>query len=375
MFSLFTNYKPDEYRSLSNVPEWFNVERVVSYNVKKVRDYMRSIENAGLTENNMLIDIIRLLCPDVNMADIDFYNIVSRDYLAASNKVGICSELNNGRVYKDLIYKNSQEVFVAVKKEVYFRKVEERWRNYCPIRIIYTEDVDLNYECRLKTKDMKNSLVVYEIDIPRYLLMFKKWAEERISNSKSTHPLIFLTEFVLPNMLLESINLIIFNRFMYFVKNGEKSEIRTNTRNLPFYYTDMCPFIDKILKRLVKLFGERSMTLGRLLNSIPTIKLNPIYPREMLFYLRLNFSTFSIKTKWLPMCTRLRYLKDLTFLIGQKGINYNKDIYRSLQRQLLRVKNRDIVLNQAITNGHNEEIINDLEYLRSLLFDTFKIRL
>lgn len=375
MFSLFTNYNPDVYRSLSNVPEWFNIERVVSYNVKKVREYMRSIENAGLVENNILIDLIRLLCPDINLDDVDFYNIVSRDSLAAANKVGFCSELNSGKVHKNVIYKNSQEIFVTVKKEVYFRRIEERWRDYCPIRIIYTEDLDLNYECRLKTKDMKNSLVVYEVDVPRYLIMFKKWAEERRRHEKSTHPLVFLTEFVLPNMLLESINLIIFNRFMFFVKNGDKAEIKTNTRNLPFYYTDMCPLIDKALKRLATLFKERSMTLGRLLNSIPTIKLNPLYPREMLYYLRLTFSMFSIKTKWLPMCTRLRYLKDLTYLIGPKGINYNKDIYRALQRQLLRVRNRDIVLNPEITNGHNEEIINDLEYLRSLLFDTFKIRL
>lgn len=335
MFEIFNNYKKDKYPRITYYPEMRYISNQMSFNVKIISTYARSVEQFTNRTNNVLYKLISSFNTDISLSPYDYYMKTRVLSKFKGNVLGFVSDLSIGTVYRDQFYKNSYEVFYTLDSELNIPYVASNWRELVPFRIVLSPVSNLNYECRPLYQDIEDSLAVYEVDINLLMMMFYYWAKERRSNSRSTDPSVFLNQFVYPNSLKESMNLVIWNMLTNKLNNPDFDPKTKTNKVYPVYTVDIGYRLDAVIKAYISNFTNTGYLLGRTINSCPTFNYENKNNDEMLYYLRTNINPMYRNTRWLLWVSRLPFFITLLKLIKDKGLKFNLDIFRSYQKDFL----------------------------------------
>lgn len=372
MLEYFNQYQVGQYRGLRQYPKLNIVNKIVNGNLQTVLKYHRRVNYHSIKTINVLTDLIFQLSEHIEYDDFNFYQHINEKALNMSHKLGLTTIRGPGKSFKDILYKNSTSYIIYTSKLVDLNKIKERWRYYIPLRLIYNQDHDIDYEARDGYKDLNHGVCFFELDVVRMLMMYKYWFKFRRSLDLPPVPSIFITQFVYPNMLLESLNLNLFNRFITYVKNGVDYKIDVSKQKYPFYLMHIEDPLDKELKDYFSQYQNSKTQLGRLINSLPVFSILKNRPNEMLAFLRTRVPSKIRQTSWFLWYSRLPYIRYLLEFLGEEGLKYNIGFFRSFQREFLLYRSNGILRMKDMPEHFQAEVDDHMDYILTNILPNLK---
>lgn len=330
------------------------ITKIIEYHGNRVR---------AVNNSHLLVRLIKLLSPfKFNMDFFDYFKYVDSNAKYYTKQLGIVSNINNGLVLENIFYKNnSYEVLLYSNRTFDIFDMEYNWDNYFPIRVIYTSEREYDFHLLDGSKmKLEPDLTVLEINIPMLMLQYKQWALEKDREGNSTSPAIFLCQVVFPSILVTMIDMITWNRFIY--RNDGIQSIEQYRVKHPFHILDLTPGIDDILDNVHNDVSNVSQYLDKVLMSIPTI-----YYKDMTKTLFIANPFPTKQSEWVVWLARLRTIRGILNLLGEKGIARNRSIVNSLPFEIRRLKNNSTNLFRIIPYDLKDICREDIEYIGSIL--------
>lgn len=364
MLDFFVKNRMVEYPPRLTFPKWRVSEYNIVRNIASIFTYARKSELIGpINNSNVLISLINRFSVDPSMRSVDYYNSISQDSEDIANSLGLTTVRNYGRVFKDVLFKDSNEMICYVNDPFYVKNIENTWMYQDPLKVIYIDSVDLDYNIIPNSKSLKNGLVVYELNVDLMMFMYKKWIEARVNYNRSTSIKVFLSQFVIPNTLKTLVNQVLFNRLLAMLEQPDV-QFENKCKTYPFYLINEAYNVDKIYREYIKTITNKRLLLETYINTLPIVRVKS-KTDTFLDLLRISIPMWSRKTKWLPWFLRMRHLGLLLELLGEDGLKYNINIYRSFQRELLEYNTNNIQKDLGIP----ERNILEVNYYRDVIVD------
>lgn len=374
MLSVFTRYSKQEHsNALRLYPTWRYINLKLTDNVKGAVLYQRSLNARPNTTNNPIYRVLFTHCPNIELNDYDFYREVNNSIEHADSFYGFISLNNKGKPYNNIIYKGCQELFLNDDEDISFEYMdnEEEWKNLRPLRIVYTNNTDLDF-CITPGKKMMSGVVMYSINIKKLLFQYKKWADYRMANYASIDPALYLIQYAYPNSILDYTNLSIFNRLMFYIKNKKFPSSRYE-KFYPFYIVNVTDAIDSVLEHVVEDFSDRRINVETLLRSIPTCNFGD--ELGMMEYLKINVPEIAKNVNWVPYLIRTSYINNILNMFGEIGIKFNKDKVSELYQELKSLSTGMVEIPGYVDPFLVEDVKNDIENLKSIFLNNLNLKL
>lgn len=366
MFSYFNNYKKDMYNRINFYPEMRYISNRMTFNVKLIQTYFRSVEKYGFRDNSPLYNLINSFNVDISLPLEEYYKKMKSISMFKCNAMGFGSEYSLGKIYPNEFYLNSSDIFYTLYSEFDSRSlniVSSNWREQVPFRPIYHTLTDLDYECRPKMKSNNDGLAIFEVDVNKLMIMFYMWAKERKSVQRSTDPSVFLSQFVYPNSLKESVNINIWNIIRRKILNPDLNLKTVTSKVYPVYTVDIGYRLDSVVDQYYNGYKNMGYSLGRVINSMPVFDFDSSYQDEMMYFLRTSINPNNRNTVWLLWGSRIDFFRTICVLLGERGINYNRGELRSLQKDFLAYRSGGVVFPSSLPLHIKTQILeaqNDL---------------
>ena len=221
MFRLFTDQVPNPNRNIV-FPAWRYINEKIQQNLAVLIRYYRSVEEP-IPNQNIIARILNDTFIDPTLDTLTYVEEVekSKDRL---NQYGIVSNRNLGHVFNKG-YTGSNEMFYSVQNQLFLYNISSTWRKLVPLRMVYTNNSNLDYEIRYG-KMVSKDYTIFEIDYVKLMVMYKEWCLNRMQSRFEINPNTFISQYVFPNMLTESINIILFSRLIDRFYNVDNQSIQ-----------------------------------------------------------------------------------------------------------------------------------------------------
>lgn len=322
MLQLFMSSDDTNY-PIKYYPRMDYIKRRMGIELSRIQNYYFYREG-GVNNSHLISRLIHMLYENYETDPLALFRRLNytKEYIARQMK--IVSDISFGEVHNNIFYNgNSKEILISVDNFIDPFEMREHWREFVPIRVVYTDEVDLDFYQfdGTKTKS-RESLTVVEIDITILVMMYNYWSLERLKNNQSTNTNYFTKMIVLPKMMGSMLDLTIWNRFMGIFYN---SDLNTSySVRHPIHMINMHNEIDNILRNVVRDVEDKSIVFNALIESVPTI-----YNYKMNNALQLNRDGFTRQSEWTIWASRIDYIDFLIDIAGKRGFSRNTtDIYK-----------------------------------------------
>lgn len=376
MFNLFVKPRYPDLESFVKFPEWGYVELYIKDNIKNIKKFSRISEQL-CSEKNIIVRLLQSITTDLRLPDEKYLQKSLADLANKANMSGIGVGSNRPSIFKNILNQNSQEIYIGSLDDYQYRtmlKNKTNWEDLVPVYPIYHNYKTLDYEIREGKRNLENNLIVYHVDLIALIMMFKNWIKMRNSYSKSTKPQIFVNQFVLPNMLEQDINLVLFNKAIEFSIN--RKIFPTSKPRYPIFLKEVSLLVDKIILKAVDSIKSKTLEYERVVNTIPIVHTPNYIKRNMLDVLRVDDIFFKMQMRWVLWLARMSYIKGLLILGNTASLQRNKEYNLSLQENLKEFVTGNIYIKeQNIGTNAYAKFINDLYFIKDLILPSFNIKL
>lgn len=362
MLSLFLR-NPKSFDIQYATPEYSRfdlIKRRYLEELSKIKDYYRNRDRA-VNNRHILARLVNTLAPSIDLDDVEYFKNVSINAPYIAKQFNIVSNIHNGTILESTFYaNNSKELFLYVNNIRDPFSFKNNWLDAESVRIIYTENTDLDFHIPFGNKDFREpTLTVFEIDIVAMLMQYKYWCISRLKNGMSTNPNVFVATIVIPNTLNNMLDLTIFNRYLTLYKYGVCKAFAIKH---PFNVLDFSSNVDRILLDIIKHTSDKSMPVEQILNIIPTIVND-----NMLEALKINSSFFTRQSYWVLWVSRINYISTLLDLLGKKGIARNRLYANILPVEIRLLQNRNTDLYAKLPEGILDNFNTDLDKIKKIV--------
>ena len=303
-------------------------EKLLSELFKVIRYYHQS--SFTINNDHILVRLIKTIDIDYTLNDIDFIEKIDDNLNTISRYFKFSSSYSKGEWINDTYFygDNSSLLIMSYSStDEYFNKVIDnslKWKLLTPVYPLDHPNLDFSfYPPDGSFKRNINTYSVVNINILSLMLMYKYFIKERGDlDDKSIR--LFVKNFVLPAMLKNHIDLVLFNRLKYLLDYKE-IDIDYYYKTLPFNIVDYDKKINSILRDLLDRINKSTMFYPDLLNSIPGVYNKSIYDALML-------PDFPL-TQQIKLDFYLTRLKTMNFLLSlnNKYIRLNKNFISNLK--------------------------------------------
>lgn len=357
MFKVFTDtiYNPVKN---SQYPAWRSTEDKIKQNIVTLIKYYRSVEEP-VPNQNIITRLINDTFIDPTIDIVNYVEEIERN-IDRVNQYGIVSNRNLGHVFTKG-FTGSNECFYSVKKQLFLFNITDTWTKLIPLRMVYSTNSNLDYEVRYG-KFVSRDYTIYELDYVRLMVMYKEWCLRRIHLRRELNPNTFISQYVFPNMLMESINIILFNRLIdiFYGRNLPKVKI-----TYPFYLLDVTPEVDKIIRQFIKEYKNRKLDVEKVINTFPIVTWDE---ESTLDNLRLSEYRFLQQSNWILWLSRLPWIQFLIDFLGDNGRKFNIDVINSLQKYFINYQANNVPIPKTLNPTNLENFNNIRKKLQSELF-------
>ena len=324
MFRLFTNNRDTNRYPINKYSKFDYLERRLYNNLLIVKDYYRNKERA-IENTNMISRLINSLVPSVDLPILEYLKIVETNGKFLARQFGITSNIGRGKVFNSIFYgENSTELFLYTENDFDIFSLKNKWEELTPIKVIHTNNVDLDFYVPFNDRiNINELLVVMEIDITILLLQYRYWVKDRVNKGMSTNVNVFLARVVTPNMLDNMLDLTIYNRF---VRANDNTLFDTSFLDHPFDVTDYTHRLDKVLVNVYKDMVDSPLHFIQAYKTIPTV-----VNVDMLAALTISHKYYTKQSSWLLWVSRMTYYTDMISILGKPGIKNNTDILNGVK--------------------------------------------
>lgn len=320
-------------------PEFEVIRKNLRNEILKIMNYYHS-RVFIIVGTHVLSRLITNAYTDPTLSDEDYVTrlILKSPYLG--NALNFTSELKRGKFFDGVFYgPGNPELILNVTS--YFDPVEARanWKTLQPVKVL--EHPVTNTGFRIPTGEDKNyerGLSVISVDIPLLMFQYRCFEQRHFtaklgtgSEAMNLGAQHFIKMFVIPNMLYSHAELVIMNRLqnlfygypMGFTKVSFVQPIRDYDRQL-----------DKVLGKILKGLENRNKAYGDMMLSFPAF----FHEDQQEALLMPDISRTS-QVWWALLLTRLRHMKFLVDLGGERGIQTNGTLLNVIRRDLMRLNN------------------------------------
>lgn len=319
------------------------IKRRFQFELKKILDYYHNRERT-VDGTNIFYRIIHNLSTDIYTDSGSFFKYVDRnsEYLAKTFK--LVSNSNKGSVYENIFYKsNSYAVINYVESYYDLSYIEKEWENISPLRITYSNVTDLDFYLFDKSKySYNNTIMVCEIDVTMMLMCYFFWCKRRLREDNSTNPGAYIQRYLYPNAMKTHIDIILFNRFLYQYYNYEMPKYVIDH---PFRLIDFSYYVDDIMKMIIRDLFKGSYRVEQMLKMVPAINND-----NMLETLYINRPIYNRQSEWAIWIARLRYITFIIDILGERGVNKNRDLLYRLPSRIKELENRSTHFEMMLPN-------------------------
>lgn len=332
MLDFFINKPSDIQYAYQLYPRWDWIKRNYTDSINNLISYY-NFRNTVVNNKNLLVRIIKNAFPGL---DTDIFGYVkdleiNADYTARHFK--LTNNKSVGDFHRNVFYSGkSIEIINHVVYDYNFLDIDKDYTKYSPLRVVYTEETDLDLHLLDGTKvKTKPSLTVVELDITLMLLMYRAWCRRRIKFGLSINACTFVSTIVIPNTIRTMVDHIIFNRFICKAKGISIPEFKLKHK---LYVVDYSRGIDSVLDKVVDDIVNTNIPLYKFINTIPTL-----YYDDMFSALRLGRRLYTRQSKWTLWMSRVHYINILLDLLGPNGISRNLPLIKTLPYDIKELKN------------------------------------
>lgn len=361
MLKLFTKSKPMEGSSLGiTVPgDWDHVHHVYYKELVRVQNYYRDRRRA-VNNSHYLSRLIRTATPRMDLDIVSFYRHLATNARNVSRQFDITSNVERGNLHEDIIISNnSYESYLYVEKDIDIFDFED-WKTRQPIRVIKTDQTDINFENyydSIDTEDVRYT--IFEIDIIELCIQYYFYYNEQTSFDNDPDINVFVATCVLPNIMDSVVDHAIFNRFMSittgYIPGNKKG-------NHPFHVQDLTDELDKILREIYKKVHNSGKDIEDILEHIPSLT-----DRSSRTTLLINNKYYTLQSEWLLWVSRVDTIYNIIKLLGPRGIRKNKYHINRLSSKIKEMENRDVFIEQKIPALVYYDYQEKIEYLKQLV--------
>lgn len=360
MFNLFTrtNFDIINY-PIKLYPRWNYLKQRY---IKNTEDLLTYYNNKVSVVNNrhLLSKIIDICSPDIHLNLYDYYKTFDPNVPYYGAHFGLVSNIRKGRIQDNLFTSNSKDVLILTEQDNDISKINLHWKTSSPLKIIYTEDTDLDYSLLNGNKSITGditSLFITELDMRMLLIMYRAWAKDRELHGYSTDANRFIASIVIPNAWRKYLDLVLFNRFMTIFYQGE---CRDYDIKHPIPIVDYSRGIDTIYKQVIDSIKTGAYPVVQLMKMIPTV-----YYKSMLDALRINYKSYTMQSEWVRWLGRIKYVNFLLDLMGKRGYTRNREYITPLRYKIRELENRSTMINKGIGDKLMTNFNNQLDVLKS----------
>lgn len=331
------------------------IQRMYKREYNRVHNYYRE-RGSRVPTQNLLSRLVFMVAPDIDNNIVEYFRLTDSRAKYIAKLFGISSTVNVGKIMENIFYLESQELLLYTEHDYDLFNMQSNWWSYSPIRVIYTDDTDLDFRMLNGTIDKQSDIVsVYEVDVILMCLMYKYWAIERRLKDKSIHPSYFIYNIILPNMMKQHFDLCIFNRFMNLYYDRAMLDDRYKH---PFMVSDYTSGVDNVLKNIIKDTANQTMAIEAIINRIPTV-----FSVNMLEVLYIDAPYYNRQNEWVLWMARLQYIIFFLDLLGEKGKNRNRQYYNDLAIQIRYIENGATNIYNRVKGANAEKI---REYIQKI---------
>lgn len=353
MFDYFTRKRREHDYSINIDSNIDTVRRKAKAELYRIIEYYRNRERA-VKNTHYLSRLLSASLPDIRLNEYDYLNIANSSAIYIAKQFKITSSVNMGAIHKSIFYgDNSYEALLFVKGNVDYFAIKDYFINYSPIRVIYSEDSDMDYYIPYSNKNFTTPrLSVYEIDLVGMLVQYRWWAKWRLSNGDSTNPNVFIATIVLPNMMCTIFDFSIYNRFIN-ISRMIPNEKPINRH--PFSIIDMSNVMDRVLLDVYNKVHDQNKELSHILKFIPMV-----YYKDAKELLDIKHRYNNTNTEWLIVLSRVFVVRDMLNIMGERGMDTNLNLVNEIKITFRYLESRHIKLDSIPMDGIKEDVSNAL---------------
>jgi hypothetical protein len=321
------------------------------YELEKIKEYYRNRDRA-VDNQNVFAKLLTILTPNIEIDLIDYLKGVESNAIYFSKQFDFVSNISKGKLLENNFYfYNSKELLLYIENDIDIFTVANKWKEIESVKVVYTENTAIDFEILFGNKELPNEkLTMFEVNVVLMALQYKYWALERKKNDMSTNPNVFVARVILPNLLDNMLDLVIFNRFLELYQYGSIDEFEIDH---PFAVSDYSNKLDKVLKDVLKDTVNNSIPIEQFINTIPTIANDC-----MLDVLKINKPFYTKQSEWALWVGRIKYIALILEMMGERGRARNRDYINYLPSRIRALENRSTEVRDQLSS----DMLLDFEY-------------
>lgn len=358
MFSYFlnNNIDPTDY-VIKKYTRFEYFQRRYRHELDRVVSYYKLRERA-VNNRHILSRLVNMIAPNINLDDVTYLKIVTATAKYVSKQFGITSTINYGVAHESIFYGyNSTELLIYKESSIDIEYVSHNYDSVVSVKPIYLEDTDLDYYVPMGTKDLrKPSLAVFELDIVMMLMQYKYWALDRTYSDLGTNPNVFIATVVIPNMVYQTFDLALWNRFVAIHRTERIPQFAIKH---PFPLLNFDTKVDDIYRDIDKFVSDDIIPLGGLLDTIPAA-----YSETMNNVLEIDIKYYTAQSEWVIWLSRIFVINDLIDILGEKGRIRNVLLINELPVKMRLLDNRSTRLEGMLPEVIYERYVNTINGIK-----------
>jgi len=279
---------------------------------------------------NILINLINNLEIDVNEDETNLYTYLDTNAIYVSKDSYITSSLDRGKVLKNNVVSDSNEIFIYTEIYSMFEINKNNYKDIISLRNIHNtiNSINTTHPSKIDICDLYNDLFIYEIDVVAMALQYYYWAKEQIILERDTDIARFIFTIVLNNTTTSILNISLFNRYMSIGNNEELDKLALNIN--PFSTGDHYAKFDSLAKNhLHTVIKKKTLYIPDLLNNLPLVN-----NKNALDILTLDITYLNKQNNWVISLSNIVKLNHILTFLGEISIDKNKYLVNNIRIEL-----------------------------------------
>lgn len=375
MFEIFTRDDKD-YRSIKTYPMLRYVYENINHNIRQVKKFAIDL-NYKPDTTSVIEKLINNYCPNPNIDDDYFYEIVkecSDDWCRA---LGINYIGNIGKCFKNDLHRNGDEFYVLKESDFKLMTFTDRrdkinfLLNMEPLKVLYTSSNFINYEFRQKFLDISDSYIVMELDPVLLFMGYKYWCSI-LNEEDSRSPFRYITKFVMPNMIKsrtkwQLLNIILDNAYLAKSRSKLPYDIIIQRHKFDFKLLDITTPLNKAITEYYRFIYNRRLVMGVYINSMPFIEFDN-EDQSVLEFLRLSQNLNFSQTRWIKWSTRCKLLLSMFELLGENGKACNREFFTGFKYEMEQYKHNGVQFPKDTDNSTLAKVNEDFDNMVTAVY-------
>lgn len=313
----------------------------------------------AVKNNHLLVRLLQSIDVPMDYEIGQYANVANIRAPFIARTFDLTSDVNRGKIFNGVFYGDgSSEIILS--EEDYFNPfyAEKHWRRICAVKPLLHCKSDLGLLLpNGKYTSTGLGLSAFSVNIALLAVQYRSFIlSQRIKyDNQEGHlgPNHFIHMYVLPNMLYNHVDLVIFNRLKNLFYGAPQGDALVRQ---PMVIIDYSKKVDRVLERCLYSIDRRSMSLDILLKTIPAI-----FSENQEEALLLPDMQMTIQSMLKVLMARLPIIRFILDLSGERSLGLNKMHMTSIRTRLERLMRQNVI--STLPMDLQDDVKDNIDYI------------